>query len=65
MPRASRIAAAPRQVVLHGIAASPGIAIGRAFIFDPHQPVVDRRPLKDNEIEREVERFSRARFHYL
>jgi len=49
-----------RQVVLEGIAASPGIAIGRAFVFDPRQPVIEARLLSEKESKREVERFKRA-----
>jgi len=60
MPRARRSKSTPRQVVLQGIAASPGIAIGRAFVFDPRRPVIEAHLLSKNEIEPEVERFRRA-----
>jgi phosphotransferase system enzyme I (PtsI) len=60
MPRATRSTPGSRQTILHGIAASPGIAIGRAFVFDPQHPIVEARPLAENEVEREVERFLRA-----
>jgi len=60
MPRAVRSIPAPRQTILHGIAASPGIAVGRAFLFDPRHVVVEARPLAEDEVEREVERFLRA-----
>jgi phosphotransferase system enzyme I (PtsI) len=60
MPRAVRSTPAPRQTILHGIAASPGIAVGRAFLFDPRHVVVEARPLAEDEVEREVERFLRA-----
>jgi len=60
MARPGRSSSAHRQVVLQGISASPGIAIGRAFVFDPRQLVIEARPVGDNEIEREVERFRRA-----
>jgi len=60
MPRTSRTGSPPRQVILNGISASPGIAIGRAFVFDPSQPVIETRALANHELEREVERFTRA-----
>lgn len=60
MPRSSRSGPASRQTVLHGIAASPGIAIGRAFVFDPRQLAIEARLLNENEVDREVDRFQRA-----
>jgi len=60
MPHRRRAASGTRQIVLRGVAASPGIAIGRAFVFDPRKPVIESRPLKEKQVEREVERFNRA-----
>jgi len=59
MPRAAR-SVVSRRLIFQGIPASPGIAIGRAFVFDPRQLVVEARSLAENEVEREVERFQRA-----
>jgi phosphotransferase system enzyme I (PtsI) len=43
-----------------GVAASPGIAIGPAYLFTKDRLKVDPRRLKDNEVEAEVERFLSA-----
>lgn len=42
-----------------GIAASPGVAIGRAFLFRPEELDIPRRTIGDSETEKEV-----ARFHF-
>ena len=43
-----------------GIAASPGIAIGRALILEKDVGSVYRVPIKESETEKEVERFRQA-----
>ena len=42
---------------IKGIPASPGIAIGRAFIYDKQYCWVDERSLSPGQVEGEVERF--------
>ncbi len=50
-----------REVVLTGIAASPGIACGTAFEYVKPEPVVDERTLGDSaEVEGDLERFERS-----
>ncbi len=60
MPSAVRSASSSRQIVLKGIPASPGIAIGRAYVFDPRQPAVAALEIAERNVEREVERFLKA-----
>ncbi|MEW6133992.1 MAG: phosphoenolpyruvate--protein phosphotransferase [Pseudomonadota bacterium] len=45
---------------LHGISASPGIAIGRAHLASPSRVEVAHYVLPDNQIDSELERFSAA-----
>jgi phosphoenolpyruvate-protein phosphotransferase (PTS system enzyme I) len=47
------------EVVLEGLAGSPGIAIGAAIVLDRRTGVV-RRHIANHQIEDEVERFDRA-----
>ena len=42
---------------LEGIAASPGVGIGRAFIFNKEMPRISERRIPANQVEVEVERF--------
>ena len=42
---------------LSGIAAAPGIAIGRAFIYHKEVPRIARRRIASHQVENEVERF--------
>ncbi len=44
-------------IKLPGIAASPGVAIGRAFIHNEEVPEISRRKLASGQVEEEVERF--------
>ncbi len=46
--------------ILQGIGASPGVAIGQAFLFDHDKVKIIRRHLDDHEIEKEKERFINA-----
>jgi len=46
--------------IITGIAASPGIAIGRAFIFDRTGFKVTEHTVADSEIDREIARFRKA-----
>ena len=47
------------EVVLEGIAGSPGLALGPAIVLDRRTGVV-RRHIANHQIEEEVERFDRA-----
>ena len=42
---------------LEGIPASPGVGIGRAFIFNKEMPHISERKVPANQVETEVERF--------
>jgi phosphotransferase system enzyme I (PtsI) len=43
-----------------GIAASPGVAIGRAFLFRPEELDVPRHTVNESDIENEIARFHSA-----
>ena len=45
---------------LSGIAASPGIVIGRAYVVHSESFRVFPRNISDEEVEREIERFREA-----
>ena len=45
---------------MRGVGASPGIAIGRALVVSRSPVQVPYRPLAEDQVEREVERFRRA-----
>ncbi len=45
---------------LSGIAASPGIVIGKAFVVDSEEIIVDKKIIKDSAIPREITRFQDA-----
>ncbi len=45
---------------IHGIAASPGITVGRAYVVDRRQMTVSRRHIRPTEVENEVGRLRRA-----
>jgi len=46
-----------KELILRGIPASPGIAIGKAFLFGREQYVIPRRPIRDEQIPNEIKRF--------
>lgn len=48
------------EIILKGVAASPGIAIGQAYLYTKQAPVVPERTLDDAEVDHEVERLQRA-----
>lgn len=48
------------EIVLKGIPASPGIAIGPAFLFQKHAPTIFEKSIELNEIQREIERLEQA-----
>lgn len=43
-----------------GIGASPGIAVGPAFVWDPRAPLVTKRSISEEDIPRETARFKEA-----
>ena len=48
------------EVRMKGIAAAPGIAIGKAYLLDSEEFVVPRRRIKPEEVEDEIAKFSRC-----
>src|SRR3989338_7821161 len=46
--------------VLNGIAASPGIAIGRVFLLDSQDRSIPKKTIKESAIPREITRFQDA-----
>jgi phosphotransferase system enzyme I (PtsI) len=63
MARSGQSSPSTRQIILSGIAASPGFASGTAFLYDPRQLAVHARLLRENEVEPEVNRFHEAVEH--
>jgi phosphotransferase system enzyme I (PtsI) len=49
-----------REVILRGVPASPGIAIGPALLFSKYSLKVEPRKLGEEEILKEIERFKTA-----
>jgi len=45
---------------LKGIAASPGVAIGRAFLLDSEEMSIQKKPIRDSAIPKEIARFEEA-----
>jgi len=48
------------EVVLKGIAAAPGIAIGKAYLYVKKSPTVQEQSIRENEIESEITRLEHA-----
>lgn len=48
------------EVVLRGIAASPGVCRGKALVLREDAPAVERRQLADDEVPREIDRLEQA-----
>jgi phosphotransferase system enzyme I (PtsI) len=48
------------RIVIAGVAAARGMALGRARLVQPSQPQVDQRPLPEAEVEAEVARLDVA-----
>ncbi|MDP3386431.1 MAG: phosphoenolpyruvate--protein phosphotransferase [Eubacteriales bacterium] len=46
---------------MQGIAASPGIAIGKVYLFKKEILEIDFRPIEENQIHREIARFEEAK----
>src|SRR3989338_3612998 len=51
---------ARKEIILKGIPASPGIVVGKAFLFGREQHVIQRRSIKDEQIPHEIKRFKDA-----
>ena len=49
-----------KEIVLKGIPAAPGIAMGKAFLLDREQYVIPRRTIKEDQIPAEIKRFRDA-----
>ncbi|MDD5422935.1 MAG: phosphoenolpyruvate--protein phosphotransferase [Candidatus Omnitrophica bacterium] len=49
-----------KETALKGIPASPGITIGKAFLFGREQYTISRRNIKDEHIPSEIKRFKDA-----
>ncbi|MFH0763995.1 MAG: phosphoenolpyruvate--protein phosphotransferase [Candidatus Omnitrophota bacterium] len=49
-----------KEIALKGIPASPGITIGKAFLFGREQYAIPRRGIKDEHIQSEIRRFKEA-----
>ncbi len=49
------------RLYFSGIGASPGIAVGKAVVLEAARPAVFRVPIRREEVDQEVERFSAAR----
>lgn len=46
--------------IFHGIPASSGIVIGKAYVLDRHMICVLEHPIPENEVDEEIERFRAA-----
>lgn len=49
-----------KEMVLKGIPASPGIAMGKAFLFGREQYAITRKPVKEDQVPGEIKRFMDA-----
>ncbi|MDD5423346.1 MAG: phosphoenolpyruvate-utilizing N-terminal domain-containing protein, partial [Candidatus Omnitrophica bacterium] len=49
-----------KEITLKGIPASPGITIGKAFLFGREQYTISRRNIRDEHIPSEIKRFKDA-----
>lgn len=54
------MSSAARELVLKGVAASPGIALARALCLDSSEPEVEERVIPPEAVTSEMERFCRA-----
>lgn len=48
------------EIILHGIAAAPGIVMGPAYVFEKHVPRIEEKNIALEDIERELERLKNA-----
>ena len=49
-----------KEIILKGVAASPGISIGKAFLLSGNVARVEKRILQDSEVEAEINKFESA-----
>lgn len=49
-----------KEIVLKGIPASPGITIGKAFLYGREQYAIPRRAVREEQIQNEIRRFKDA-----
>ena len=49
-----------KEIVLNGIPAAPGIALGPAFILDKQEFIVSPRAIMEKEVPIEIARFEEA-----
>ena len=49
-----------KEIVIKGIPAAPGIALGKAYPIYDEEIVVPKRKITEKEIETEINRFKRA-----
>jgi phosphoenolpyruvate-protein phosphotransferase (PTS system enzyme I) len=48
------------EITLHGIAAAPGIVMGKVFVYTKHVPHIDEKAILAEDVEKEVERLQNA-----
>ncbi|MGE5316294.1 MAG: phosphoenolpyruvate--protein phosphotransferase [Acidobacteriota bacterium] len=48
------------EIVLHGIAAAPGIVMGPAYVFEKHIPRIEEKAIEPEDVSREIERLKNA-----
>jgi len=51
---------AKQEVMLKGIPASPGIAIGPVYLFRKHEPTIQIRTIEIGEVGKEINRLQNA-----
>ncbi len=56
----SEIATKSEETTLKGIPASPGIAIGPVYLFHKQAPTIEEKPIRPDEVEREIARLQQA-----
>ena len=48
------------EIILRGIAAAPGIAVGPAYLYSKHTPRVERKTIAADEVESEIQKLRNA-----
>jgi phosphotransferase system enzyme I (PtsI) len=48
------------EKIIHGIAASPGIVLGKAYVYTKHIPRIEERTIAEAEVPLEIERLNHA-----
>ncbi|HLP18119.1 MAG TPA: phosphoenolpyruvate--protein phosphotransferase [Bacteroidota bacterium] len=51
---------AHEEIVLHGIAAAPGIVMGPAYVFEKHVPRIEEKTIALEDLGREIDRLKAA-----